>query len=93
MNDYALKLKKLLDECVTEYHWHECDGGLIIFISYYNLKDFCQFLGQQYWDDGYGYDHTHLCPDGDVSVDDFDYWLEQNDINPEEIFPKEGHLY
>ena len=80
---------KLLNDAVVEHHWN--GESLIIFVKNYKIKDVCDMLGYDYWDDGYGYDHTHICPDGDMCIDDFNEWLEDYDITPEKLFPKDSH--
>lgn len=80
---------KLLEEAVCEHHWN--GDSLLVFIKNYKIPEVCKMLGYNYWDDGYGYEHTHLCPDGDISIDDFNEWLEEHEITPEKLFPRDPH--
>ena len=83
----TVEIIKLLEEAVVEHHW--CGESLIIFVKNSMIHDICKMLGYCYWDDGYGHEHTHLCHDGDICIDDFNEWLESYDITPEKLFPRE----
>jgi len=87
-----LELYKFAQENISEWHWEDWDdNSLTVFVSKYAILDLCKLLGYNYWDDGYGYEHTHLCPDGDISIDHFNDWCEDNDIDPKEIFNEKGY--
>lgn len=83
-----LQLYKFINNNGCEWHWNP-DGHLIVFISHYYLKDFCDMLGRDVFDDGGLSCEQYLCPDGDVALDEFERILEYFDIKPENVFPKE----
>lgn len=83
-----LQLYKFINNNGCEWHWNP-DGHLIIFISHYHLKDFCDMLGRNAFDDDGLPCEQHLCADGDIALNGFENVLEYYDIEPENVFPKD----
>lgn len=83
-----LKYYKFVEKYVSEWHTPEETEwqGLQIYFIPSGIEDFIDLVGDSYWDDGYGYETTHLCPDGSIIVNQFDNWLSTLDINWEDIF-------
>lgn len=83
-----LQLYKFVNNNGCEWRWNP-DGHLVIFVSHYCLNDFCQMLGRDAFDDGGLNCEQYLCADGDVALFEFENVLEDFDIEPENVFPKE----
>lgn len=83
-----LQLYKFVEKNGCEWRWNP-DGHLIIFISPYHLKDFCDMLGRDAFDDGGLCCEQYLCADGDVALNEFENVLEYFDIEPENVFSKD----
>jgi len=86
-----LDLYKFVTERECEYHWtYHIDGiHLVLFISSYDLKDFCEMLGHYAFDDGGLACDQHLCYDGSVGLARFEDVCEEYGIDAKKVFKEE----
>jgi hypothetical protein len=83
-----LQLYKFINDHECEWRWED-DGHLIIFVNWFWLKEFCQMLGRNIFDNDGLPCEQHLCADGEVCLYKFENILDYFGIEPENVFPKD----
>ena len=85
-----LDLYKFIKEKECEWRWNEDDGiHLTLFVSHWDLREFCDMLGYDAFDDGGLSCETRLLYDGSVALSPFEVVCEFFGIDAEKVFPKE----
>ena len=86
-----LDLYKFIKEKECEWRWIEDDGvHLTLFVSHYDLREFCDMLGYDAFGDGKLMCETCLMFDGSVALCPFEDVCGYCGIDAEKVFPKEG---
>ena len=85
-----LELYKFINDRGCEWHWYFHRDGihLVLFVSSYDIKDFCEMLGYNVFDDDGLPCEQRLLHDGSIGLCPFEDVCEYYGICAENVFPR-----